>query len=608
MRQTTLRNPKPPSQAGAPRILTFGLAVVVVLVIIAAAVVPAAVMSATRADRITIETTSTTPAVCFNASDGGATISVQGGVQPYNYMWSNGDTTQNITGVTAGTYNVTVVDSNGVGVSATHALEITQPTLLIAAISSVTPTQCFGGTDGAMNATASDGSPGYTFAWSGGTPDGSGGVSALSAGNYTVTVTDTHGCDATASGQVTQPTLVVAAIPFVTPVECFGGTDGAMNATASGGSPGYTFAWSGGTPDGSDGINTLAAGNYTVTVTDTHGCDATASEQVTEPDLLVVAVAGMADVKCFGGSDGTVTVSTTGGTPIYTYLWSTGATSAGITGLSGGTYTVTATDDHACTASVSQEVLTPPSLLVLPAPVAADAICFDGTGTLTATASGGTGSYAYAWSNGGSDAVLVAVTGAYDVTVTDLSGCTMSSDGTIAAANPELVVDVTAVQALCGSAISGPDTASGYAEPSGGVPPYTYLWDDRDTGTGTFTTQNHTGMPGDTLFRLTVTDDVGCENVQLIDYEAPPALSNPSMAADPLIPCLGGGVGGVEVTSVIGGTPPLSYLWSTGATADSISGVVAGTYIVTITDANGCTVGGPSGGSFTLTDPAGPPC
>ncbi len=321
---------------------------------------------------------------------------------------------------------------------------------------------------------------------------------------------------------------------------------------------------------------------------------------------IVIAPASTTHATCFNYSDGSAAISVEGGIFPYAYTWSNGDTTQNITSLVAGVYSVTVVDSAGTNATHALNI-TQPVQLLLPAPVAVDATCFAGIGGLTASASDGAGPYVYAWSNGDSGAALTAARGIYNVTVTDALGCTASARGVIGSVHPELNVAVAVVNAPCGHAANGPATASVSAVASGGVPPYAYFWNDRNTGTGTYATQNLTGLPGDTLFRLTVTDGAACTNVQYVEFDAPPWLSNPSAAAAPLIPCIGG-MGGVAVTAVVGGTQPYSYLWSTGATTDSISGVPAAVYIISITDANGCTSGGASGGAFSLRDPASPVC
>ena len=172
----------------------------------------------------------------------------------------------------------------------------------------------------------------------------------------------------------------------------------AATASASGGTTGYTFSWSGG--GGSSATATgLTAGTYTVTVTDANGCTDTASVTITEPTLLVASAVVDDNVSCNGGNDGEATASAAGGTTTYSYSWSNAATSANITGLTAGTYSVTVTDANGCTDSTSVTI-TEPTLLVAAASVDDNVSCNGGNdGEATASAMGGTTAYTYAWSN-----------------------------------------------------------------------------------------------------------------------------------------------------------------------------------------------------------------
>jgi hypothetical protein len=168
----------------------------------------------------------------------------------------------------------------------------------------------------------------------------------LIAGNYTVTVTDDHGCTATTSVTITEPTLLMATISASTNVSCFGGNNGSATVTAAGGVAPYTYNWSNGT---TTAVNShLIAGTYTVTVTDDHGCTATTSVTITE---LTATISASTNVSCFSGNDGSATVTAAGGVAPYTYNWSNGTTTATNNNLIAGTYTVTVTDDHGCTAT-----------------------------------------------------------------------------------------------------------------------------------------------------------------------------------------------------------------------------------------------------------------
>ncbi|MFC5682459.1 SprB repeat-containing protein, partial [Flavobacterium sp. MAHUQ-51] len=199
-------------------------------------------------------------------------------------------------------------------------ITVNQPASAVSASTVVTNIACYGGSTGAINLTPTGGTAPYTFNWGGGvtTEDRTG----LSAGTYSVTITDVNSCTATISNiQISQPTALNATAGSKTDVSCNGGSNGTATVSPTGGTPSYTYSWSpsGGTAATATG---LAAGSYTVTVTDANGCTATKSFTITQPTALNATAGSKTDVSCNGGSNGTATVSPTGGTPSYTYSWS----------------------------------------------------------------------------------------------------------------------------------------------------------------------------------------------------------------------------------------------------------------------------------------------
>ena len=165
-----------------------------------------------------------------------------------------------------------------------------------------------------------------------------------------VTVTDAGGCTGTTSATVTQPASALNATASATNVACNGGATGAITLTPSGGTSPYTYDWGGGIT--TQNRTALAAGNYSVTVTDAKGCTQTISQTITQPSALALSVS-KTDVSCTGGTDGAITLTVTGGTTAYSYNWGGGITTQNRSGLSAGTYSVTVTDANGCTASVS---------------------------------------------------------------------------------------------------------------------------------------------------------------------------------------------------------------------------------------------------------------
>ena len=354
-------------------------------------------------------------------SDGQATASASGGTPPYNYIWNNGATTPTITGVFAGTYSVTVTDSNGAYDS--DSVTITEPAALVVSAVVDNHASANGVADGQATASASGGNPGYTYLWSNGQTNAV--ATGLFAATYTVTVTDTSGGNDTASVVITEPTAVVATAVVDNNASANGVADGQATASASGGNPGYTYLWSNGQ---TNAVATgLFAATYTVTVTDTTGGNDTASVVITEPTAVVASAVIDNNISVNGGADGQATASASGGVPGYTYAWSDGQITATATGLSAATYTVTVTDINGASDSASVTLTEPTALLATVTSVTDESHPGAADGSATVAASGGVAPYTYLWSNGGTTATITGLTaGTYDVTVTDNNGATAS--------------------------------------------------------------------------------------------------------------------------------------------------------------------------------------
>jgi hypothetical protein len=415
---------------------------------------------------LTAVISSSTNILCNGANDGSATVTANGGTSPYTYLWSSGGSSDTEPNLIAGTYTVTVTDNNGC--TATATVTLTEPTLLTSSIGTSTNVSCFNGNNGSAQVVANGGTLPYSYTWSNGAITDI--ISSLTAGNYTVTVYDNNGCSSTASVTITQPTLLTATISSVTNVSCFGGNTGAATVTAGGGVTPYSYLWS---SSGTLNIeNGLIAGVYTVTVTDNQGCTATASVTITQPTLLTSAISASTNVSCFGLSDGAASVTANGGVSPYNYLWSNGAVTATTTGLIAGTYTVTITDGHSCTAT-SQVIITEPTLLTSSITASNNVSCFGGNdGSSTVTAAGGTLPYGYHWSSGQNTATANNLTAAtYTVTVTDGHGCTSTS--TITITEPALLTSsiATSTNVSCFGLSDGTATVIGV----GGTVPYLSL-------------------------------------------------------------------------------------------------------------------------------------
>jgi hypothetical protein len=525
----------------------------------------------TEPTSLTSSISTSTPVSCNGGNNGSASASAGGGTSPYTFTWSNSATGVTANNLTAGGYTVTVTDNNGC--VSTASVTITEPTLLNASIASSTPDSCNGNGNGTATASASGGTSPYSFTWS--NSDVGASVSSLTAGSYTVTVSDNNGCSATASVTITEPSTLNASIASSLPVSCNGGNNGSATATASGGTSPYTFNWS--NSDVGATASSLTAGSYTVTVTDNNGCSGTASVSITEPNLLTTSMS-FTQTTCTGAI-GTATTSPSGGTPAYTYAWNNGGTTANITGLTSGTYSVVITDMNSCSVTAS--------VLVTAAGGPRDSIsaqtnisCFGGNnGSATVGVKGGVSPYTYSWTNAQVNPTATGLSaGSYTVTITDAGGCQTNAIAVIT--EPAQLRDSTIN--IIDEACFFNNTGKATVGVKGGTGPYTYAWSNGATSS------TASGLFAGT-YTITVTDSHGCSAT------ATATITQPTQVRDSVTALFEGCVGhsnGNATISTGGGTSPYTYSWSTipVQTSASATGLSAGTYTITITDAHGCTL------------------
>lgn len=502
---------------------------------------------------------------CFGGNTGSATANPGGGVLPYTYAWSSGQTAQTATNLSAGVYTVTVRDRNNCSI--VRSATVTQPTALTLAFD-VQQVSCAGGANGSIFANPSGGAPPYTFQWSNGQTAQT--AINLVAGVYSLTLRDRNNCVLTQSATITQPNPLVVGLTIQNAL-CAGGNAGSIAATATGGTPPYSFAWSNG-QIGPTATN-LPAGTYTVTLTDGADCTTARSGTVNQPPPLGLSIA-VQNVACFGGSTGSATANPTGGNPPYTYVWNNGQTSRTATNLIAGTYTVTLRDNNNCSTVQNATVGQPANLSVTI--MAQNPTCFGGSnGSATATAAGGVSPYTYAWSNGQATRTATnLVAGAYIVTVTDTNGCTRTATANVG--------QPTALDLSMGSthqSAVGVNNGTASASVSGGTPGYTYVWSN-----GGSTPAISNLAPG--TYTVTVTDTRGCTIVgsATVNPFVCSGLSVTVVTGNAL--CNGTPTGTASATP--SGSSAYTYTWSTGATTQNIANLAAGTYTVTLRDGAGC--------------------
>lgn len=493
----------------------------------------------------------------------------------YAYSWSNGATTQDITGLSANTYTVTITDGNNC--TASNSFTVGEPLPFVPQIDSFFNVSCYGLSDGAIYISMAGATPPYTYLWSNGSTNED--LVNVPAGVYTGTVTDSQGCTLTSPPiPVNEPDSITITVDLVTAVSCNGGNDGTIDISISGGVSPYTFNWNNGSF--TEDLSGLTAGNYILTVTDNNGCTATTTGiNVTEPTALTATLDSVTHVSCNGGTNGEVFVSINGGTAPYTFAWSNGATTEDIVNVGGGSYTLSTTDANGCVANTLSGIVNEPLAIVLAIDSFKDVTCAGAAnGAVYVSATGGAGAITFIWSNNTSGASIAGLAGGtYTVTATDDNSCTASASQNV---NEPLPI-VPALDSIVSVKCYGASTGAIYVSISGGTPPYTYLWSNGDT------TQDITGLPAGN-YSGTVTDANGCvlASPTLPVTQPGSAVSATSVVTDQV---QGGALGSINVT-VSGGNSPYTYNWSNGATTEDLSNISAGIYTCTITDANGCTL------------------
>jgi hypothetical protein len=508
-----------------------------------------------------------------NTNNGTATVSTTGGFAPLSYSWNTVPvrTTQTITGLSAGTYTVTVTDASGCTANSSATVSLVPCNLSI--VTSVTGTT---GSDGAASVSVISGFLPYTYSWNTTPISTTQTITGLSAGTYTVTVTDAYGCQEIGYASVNNIACTLTAVTST--VSATGNTaNGSATVTASLGTAPYTYSWNtiptqtGATATG------LTAGTYVVTVTDISGCTQVKTATVTNVPCILTGTVSTVSTSA-NTANGSATVTVTNGYAPYTYSWNTTPvqTGATATGLTAGTYVVTVTDKYLCTKSLSGTVISTACTLT-GSVTTVDSINYGANGSATVTASLGIPPYTYSWNTTPTQTSTTATgltAGTYVVTVTDISGCTKA-----------LTANVQSVCMLSGSVTTTATTGSdGAAKVTMiiGTPPYSYSWNTTPEQNG----QTATGLTAGT-YVVFVTDGNECTtaitaNVVSCTLDASVSTTNSSIGIND----------GTATVTIIDGPAPYTYSWNTlpVQTGSTATGLSAGTYSVNVTDGSGCTI------------------
>lgn len=467
---------------------------------------------------------------------------------------------------------------------------------------------CFGAATGTISVAPSGCSANYAYLWSNGQTAAT--ATGLAAGTYTVTVSCSSGGSATATATVTQPAnAVTAGTPVTTNANCLGTAGGSITLTPAGGQAPYRYNWTGPSFTSTTGpvITNLRAGNYTATIQDNLNCTTTMTATVaatTNTMSLTAAQIAKVNANCAGTFGGSITLSPSGGTTPYAFSWAntagpiSGVTTNALTNIATGNYNVTVTDANACSVTAAQiNVPVTTSPVTIPTPVTVNPTCAVANGSITVNPANGVQPYAYSWTLGGTplnitnNTVTNAASGNYALTVLDANGCSATTAINLSSGQGAVGASATTTPSSCFE----PATGSINLTPSGGRAPYAVTWSGPSGYTATI--EDPVALRAGN-YRAVVTDADGCA-FTTPDFNVAGPLEALGLNTNPTVTnplCFGANTGSINIAAK-GGTSGYTYSWSGpngfSNTNQNITGLAAGTYTVTIRDANQCSFSAP---------------
>ena len=560
-------------------------------------------------DLLTLAQVSVVNVSCNGLSDATATVTFAGGTAPFTlYIDGNQQETtaaavQNVTftDLAAGTHTVGIRDANGC--VTTLPVSITEPAVLAMTAGNIVDVLCFGDANGSAVVTPTGGTAPYTisvddFTTTQTVAAGATGTFAnLTAGDYTAAVRDANGCEATVDFTIGTPTALEMTEVSTTDPLCYQDANGSIVVNLAEGTAPYSLTVNGAAEAtnlsaGDYTVANRAAGTYTIVVTDANGCTATVTSVLEEPAQLTLTEADTTPITCFGGDDGTATVSVAGGTAGYT-IWMddnlqtqtiTDATEqVTFTGINGGDHVFTATDAHNCQTTLTLNFREPDPMSTVVDSLS-NVLCYgQSNGTATVTISGGTVPYILTVADDIPEITLntedpYMITGldegVYTISIVDDHGCTAQMEVTIQ--QPDSLSAIASVlnNVDCFGTLTGAATVL----PEGGTPPYTYTW------TGDKHEQTVDSLAAGSYF-VTVTDANGCSATDSTDISEPDELTVNLITLTES--CNGEETAIIEVEAH-GGTPEYSFIWSNGMEGEHLDNLAVGPYTVTLTDQHNC--------------------
>ncbi len=506
-----------------------------------------------------------------------------------NWITPNGALSQTLNGYVLGdeiNFKVKALSAGGCdGSDANLQLKITD-CLLTGNLTVVNPPACTGVNDGEILLSASNGTPAIQYALDGGPAQSSGSFTGLATGNHFAIVSDNAGCQDTMIFDLAPAKNLVLNIS-TTDITCHGDNNGTASANITGGAATpITYNWITSPAQHTQSINNLAQGNYDLFVTDADGCQLNGTATITQPDALTIHFENTQNISCYGLADGATTATPTGGSSPYSFVWSDGTTSAGISNKAAGSYTVTVTDANGCSAENTVNLTQPTSPLSVSASQTVMGCAYTDNNKANAIASGGKPPYTYTWNNGQSNAIANNLTpGNYTVTATDDNGCQASTNISIAELAP-VVATLDFTEPHChGGSDATVEVTGIQGGNSSNLADYSYTWLNQNDVDATLE-----NVVGDKSYYVTVTGNTGCKGTASVFVTEPEPIEV-ELTSTP-VTCAGDQNGTATVVQITGNVGPYSIQWgpkaglSTSPTVENLSGDL---YNVTVSNTWGCT-------------------
>ncbi|MGB3468246.1 MAG: T9SS type A sorting domain-containing protein, partial [Cyclobacteriaceae bacterium] len=522
-------------------------------------------------ENLEVQLVGITKPTCLKGADGRIDINIAGGSGVYSYEWNDGSNNKSIRDLTAGTYTV-IVEDQVLSCSVVAEFIVEDPEgISIGGVEILQP-GCSGGNDGTITLSIEN-APGALITWANGEIGAR--LSEISAGTYPFSVLSSEGCTYRDSITVTEREQLIVS-ETISANTCNRSCDGSIVLNISGGTAPYFILWENGSR--SNTLANLCAGEYTYTVSDFFNCDVTKTVTVEEPDKILIEASILNNVSCFGGTDGAIALSVTGGDGTYSYLWDNDETTTVQTNLPAGDYSVTVTDGNGCENTAAFAIAEPTGLTTLSNEVVNPSCPQATDGSIAVMSSGGTAPYSYRWSD--DDQIDAAErsdlsSGTYSVTITDSNDCVITRVFELRDPEGLEIVNIETKNPACFQSNEGAISFRAI----GGSEPYEILWEDGATGV-----DRNDLMAG--TYSVSIADAKGCVITQNFTLREPEELMITGVD-DLSIICAGGEV------RLMPDTDWSSYSWSGPdgfvSTAKEIDVGIAGDYTLTTTDSKGCT-------------------